>query len=101
MAYHVEVTEPALHDLRAIYEFVSADKTQHTEDWFIGLREAVFSLERLPHRGTLIESRPSIRRLLYGNKPHVYQILYTVNRRLSRVTILHIRHSARNVLTSD
>ena len=50
MAYHVEVTEPALHDLRAIYEFVSADKTQHTEDWFIGLREAVFSLENLPER---------------------------------------------------
>jgi len=40
MEYHVDVTEPALRDLRAIYEFVHADETQNAEDWFVGLREA-------------------------------------------------------------
>ncbi len=98
MEYHVDVTQPALEDLRTIYEFVHADETQNAEDWFIGLREAIFSLERLPSRGHLLEDGSRLRKILYGNKPHVYQIIYRINVRAKSVSVIHIRHGARNVM---
>jgi mRNA-degrading endonuclease RelE of RelBE toxin-antitoxin system len=31
----------------------------------------------------------------YGNKPHVYRVIYRVLEREKRVNVLHIRHGAR------
>lgn len=30
--------------------------------------------------------------LLYGNKPHIYQILYRINEASKTVSVSHIRH---------
>ncbi len=36
-----------------------------------------------------------LRQLLYGNKPHIYRVIFHVSADTETVTILHIRHAAR------
>jgi len=36
--------------------------------------------------------------LLYGNKPHIYRVIYSVEDARKNVTILTIRHGARKAL---
>ena len=36
-----------------------------------------------------------MRHLLYGNKPHVYRVIYEIDERQSTVWVLTIRHGAR------
>jgi mRNA-degrading endonuclease RelE of RelBE toxin-antitoxin system len=59
------------------------------------LEETILSLDRLPDRGVRPPEDASLRQLLYGNKPHVYRILYKVDPADQRVLVLHIRHGAR------
>jgi toxin ParE1/3/4 len=35
-----------------------------------------------------------LRHLLYGNKPHVYRVIYRIKPQLKEVEVLHIRHGA-------
>ena len=35
------------------------------------------------------------RRLLYGNKPHIYRVIYRVLEKQKQAEVLHIRHGAR------
>ncbi len=55
----------------------------------------ILSLEQTPNRcPTTFESR-NLRHLLYGNKPHVYRVIYRVLEDQKQVHVLHIRHGAR------
>jgi toxin ParE1/3/4 len=38
-----------------------------------------------------------VRQLLYGHKPHVYRILYTIEG--DTVSIVHVRHGRRQPIT--
>jgi mRNA-degrading endonuclease RelE of RelBE toxin-antitoxin system len=43
-----------------------------------------------------------LRNLLYGNKPHVYRVIYEIDEARQAVLVLTIRHSARRkVKASD
>jgi plasmid stabilization system protein ParE len=70
MVYSVNLTARAVRNIRAIYKFINADNSAPAARWFDGLEEAIFSLERLPHRGPLIPEDRTRRHVLYGNKPH-------------------------------
>ena len=65
--------------------------------WFQGLRDAITSLSQSPLRCAFApenEALPfDVRQLLYGNKPHLYRILFTIEDKT--VTVLHIRHGRR------
>jgi len=96
MEYQVQLTGPALQDLRDIYQYIRVEDSSAAEDWYIGLRATIFSLAQLPLRGSLLEEEDdTLRRILYGNKPHVYRILYKIDLKHRLVTVLHIRHGAR------
>jgi len=96
MEYQVQLTGPALQDLRDIYQYIRVEDSSAAEDWYIGLRETIFTLAQLPLRGSLLEEEDdTLRKILYGNKPHVYRILYKVDAKHRLVTVLHIRHGAR------
>jgi toxin ParE1/3/4 len=96
IAYRVELAERAILDLESIYSEIDAENSPPARRWYNGLEELVLSLDRLPDRGTRTEEDRKLRQLLYGNKPHIYRIIYSINRSAKQVTVIHIRHGARD-----
>jgi toxin ParE1/3/4 len=98
MAYLVRMTDRALRDMEAIYEFVEADQSEKAFAWFRELAETIYSLERFPERGTPVPERWKLRQLLFGERPNTYRVIFTVDKRKRMVTVLHMRHGARKAL---
>lgn len=95
MTYRVELTARAGRNLRRIYRDISAEHSAQAHAWFNGLEAAILSLDEHPARGAAISEGSNLRHLLYGNKPHIYRIIYAVDEGRHIVTVLHIRHGAR------
>ena len=95
MEYLVELTARAERDLGAIYEYIHAESSEHAFEWFNGLEAAILSLASQPERGMRTPENPALRQLLYGNKRHVYRVIYRIGRRAGGVWVLQIRHGAR------
>jgi plasmid stabilization system protein ParE len=85
--------------MEAIFEFIQAETSSKAFDWFNELAGTVYSLEQFPERGTYVPENKKLRQLVFGRKPDTYRIIYSVDKRLGAVSILHIRHSARATLT--
>ena len=64
--------------------------------WFDGLEKAVLSLDENPARGAPIPEGGDLRHLLYGQRRHLYRIIYAIDEGNRIVTVLHIRHGARD-----
>jgi toxin ParE1/3/4 len=106
MTYHVEFAARAARDLEALYVEKNAAESEAASRWYNGLEEAVYALADYPNRCPVApESRKvkrKLRHLLYGEKPHIYRVIYEVDARRQMVWVLHIRHGARQRLkTSD
>ncbi len=101
MPYLVRLTDRALRDMEAIYEFIEADASERAFAWFNDLAEAIYSLERFPERGAVIRESKKLRHLLFGKKPSTYRIIYAADKRNRLVSILHIRHSARAAISAE
>jgi plasmid stabilization system protein ParE len=98
MAYRVDISAEAERDAEAILEWLIAEHAGETGlRWFLALNDAMQSLAALPKRCPLAPESShfpfEVRQLLYGRKPHVYRILFTVED--ETVSILHIRHGRR------
>lgn len=101
MTFRVEVTPEAEHDADSIIEWLLA---HHAGDagirWVKALEEAIDSLSKFPRRCPLAAETAAfpveIRHLLYGHKPHVYRILFTIEG--ESVYVLHVRHGRREQL---
>src|SRR5712691_1394560 len=100
MKYLVRLTGRSLRDMEAIYIYVEADASQHAFAWFNRLAKAIYSLERFPSRGLVIPENKKLRHLLFGKKPHIYRIIYAVDKRRHIVNVLHIRHGVRAALSA-
>ena len=98
MAFRVSISAKAKRDLNRILDWLL---TQGAGDagvqWWRGSQRAISSLENTPRRCALAPesdvSRAEVRHLLYGTKPHVYRILFTIKDEV--VSIIHIRHGQR------
>jgi toxin ParE1/3/4 len=95
MEYHVRLTDRALRDMQAIYERIQAESSGQANSWFNGLADAIYSLAHHPSRGATTPETKKLRHLLYGRKPHIYRIIYAIDRRGHSVDVVHIRHGAR------
>ena len=95
MAYLVNLTARAERDLAYLYISINAEQSDAALEWYRGMKEAILSLEASPNRCAVTPENPHLRHLLYGNKPHVYRVIYRVVAKGKRVEILHIRHGAR------
>ncbi len=100
MKYLVRLTSRALRDMEAIYNYVEGDASQHAFAWFNRLAKAIYSLERFPSRGLVIAENKKLRHLLFGKKPHIYRIIYAIDKRIRVVNVLHIRHGVRAALSA-
>jgi plasmid stabilization system protein ParE len=102
MAFRVKSTENARQNAREILGWL---RDQHAGDagfrWFQGLQKAIASLRDFPTRCAIApESKEfpfEVRQLVYGRKPHLYRILFTVE--ANTVWVLHIRHGRRDSRT--
>ncbi len=101
MAYLVRVTDRALRDMEAIYDFIEADESARAFAWFRELEETIYSLERFPERGARVPERGKLRELFFVEKPSTYRIIFAVDKRNRVVTVLHIRHGARAALPAE
>lgn len=101
MAYEVRLAKRAINDLRHIYKTIEAGTSQAADLWFRGLESAIFSLETHPARGAVAPEHPHLRHLLYGNKQHVYRILYSIDENKKKVYVAQIRHGARRPLKPE
>ena len=98
MASRVRTTATSKRDLDGILARLLSQEAGETGlRWFQGLREAVASLAHSPQRCALAPENAvlpfELRQLLYGRKPHVYRVLFTVDG--DTVSVLHIRHGRR------
>jgi toxin ParE1/3/4 len=101
MAYRVDLTERAARDLRRIYLTINAAETAQARAWFNGLEHAVLSLDENPARGAPIPENGNLRHLLYGRRRYRYRIFYAIDERDRIVTVLHVRHGARDAFMPD
>ena len=102
MAYLVSITSRAERDLAHLYREINADYSGAALKWYLGLKEAILSLEVQPNRCPVTHRRGKLRHLLYGHNPHTYRVIYRVLENQKQVEVLHIRHGARRKLkTSD
>lgn len=95
MAYLVNLTARAERDLAYLYIATNAEQSDAALHWYQGMKQAILSLEGSPNRCAVTPENPRLRHLLYGNKPHVYRVIYRVIEKRKRVEIIHIRHGAR------
>jgi plasmid stabilization system protein ParE len=98
MAFRVRTTAKAKRDLDDILTWLLSQEAGETGlRWFRGLRETVATLADSPKRCALAPENGvfpfEVRHLLYGRKPHVYRIVFTVEG--NTVSVLHIRHGRR------
>jgi plasmid stabilization system protein ParE len=96
MEYRVELTRRAARDLDHIYQSIDAEQSEPAFAWFNGLEAAVSSLHDNPGRGAVTVENQKLRQLIYGNKPYIYRIIYRIDQRGRKVTVLHIRYGARD-----
>ncbi|HEY3974481.1 MAG TPA: type II toxin-antitoxin system RelE/ParE family toxin [Candidatus Sulfotelmatobacter sp.] len=95
MAYLVRIAARAERDLVGIYEYIRAGESSAALRWYEGLRQAILTLAEHPNRCPVTPESKQFRHLLYGNKPHVYRVIYRILEKPKRVAIVHIRHGAR------
>jgi plasmid stabilization system protein ParE len=101
MTFHVETTPSAEEDADAILGWLLSEGAGETGvRWFTALHDAIASLAKMPTRCPLAPENVvfpfEVRQLLYGRKPHVYRILFTIEDKT--VYVLHIRHGRRQAL---
>jgi plasmid stabilization system protein ParE len=105
MTYLVEFAARASRDLEILYKEKNAAESHAAARWYNGLEEAVSALASFPLRCPVTpearKAKRKLRNLLYGNKPHVYRVIYEVDERRQAVWVLHIRHGARRKIKSS
>ena len=98
MTYLVNLTARAERDLALLFEAIHAEDSETAMIWYRGLKKAILSLEKLPNRCPPAHENARFRNLLYGNKPHVYRVIFRVVEKDRRVEVLHVRHGGRRSL---
>jgi toxin ParE1/3/4 len=98
MTFRVEITEEAERDAHGILDWLISEQAGLSGlQWFQGLENAIASLATFPERLPLAPENAmfpfEVRHLLYGRKPHVYRVLFTIEG--DTVSVLHIRHGRR------
>jgi toxin ParE1/3/4 len=101
MAYRVELTDRAAQDLRHLYRIINAEHSAQARIWFNRLEQAILSLDEYPTRCPVIPEDPNLRHLLYGRRREVYRVIFAIHDTAGCVSVLHIRHSARDKYQPD
>lgn len=101
MTYAVLVQRLALQDLESAYQRAARNAPATADRWLERFRRALRTLQHNPQRCPLArEDRKvdlEIREFLFGRRPHVFRVLFTIDG--DTVRILRIRRAQRRPLT--
>jgi toxin ParE1/3/4 len=89
----------AKRDLARIYDRIDAGSSEAAHRWFVGLWDWIGRLSENPNRCPSTPEDLQLRHLLYGNKPHIYRVIYQVLEKRREVKVLLIRHGAQREFT--
>jgi len=98
MTYRIVVTARARADAIAAFRWMAERSPDAATRWYAGLQKAIAKLSQLPDRNPVAEEDSEqagiiLRQALYGRRPNVYRILYSVEG--DTIALHHVRHSAR------
>lgn len=97
MVYRVRLMPRAVEDIDQIYDHVTQAAPLRGSEWYERLIGALYSLNQSPERCLIAKplSKPgkTIRKLLFGKRPHTYRIYFDIVE--DTVRVLHVRHGAR------
>jgi plasmid stabilization system protein ParE len=94
MVFEIVYSLEAEQDLDVILTWLLEEGAGETGlRWFQRLQDGIGALSELPHRCPLARENASVpfemRQLVYGRKPHVYRVLFTIEG--NKVYIVHVR----------
>lgn len=104
--FKVEIGPAALSDIEQICLWLQGQPatSASADAWFIGISEAILSLETMPRRYPLAPEAKTMKReihqRLYGKGALCYRLLFVVYGDQA-VHVLRIRHAARPAFESD
>src|SRR5262245_7386530 len=101
MVYLVRLADRALADLEHIYDAIEAESSEAAWRWFNGLVRTIYSLAENSLRGHVTRETKSHRQLIYGKGRNLYRVIYQVDVKNGAVSVVHIRHGARQDFDSD
>jgi len=98
MTFRVEVTTEAERDLAEIQDWLLSQRAGEAGlRWLAALEDAIASLAEFPARCAYAPENKvfpvELRHLLYGHRPDVYRIIFTIDQKT--VYVLHVRHGRR------
>ena len=103
MKFQVIITPSAKADIFEINTWLLENYRDFAESWLWGISLAVSSLSKFPERcPTSPESKAFdivVRQLLYGKKPHIYRILFSIQ--AEKVYILRVRSTKQQSLLDE
>jgi plasmid stabilization system protein ParE len=76
----------AQRDLSAIYDWIDAGSSDAALTGYRGLKDGIRTLRTGPNRCPVSPEDRELWHLLYGNKPHVYRVIYRATESRSRST---------------
>lgn len=96
--YNIVITEPAERDLQGIAEYIANELLEPTtaRKLVTKIAEAVFQLEQMPFRNSLVRDERLARQGIRGLLVDSYIVFYTVSEKEKTVTIIRILYGKRN-----
>ncbi len=100
MQYQVIITPSAKADIFEINAWLLENYSEVAEKWLWGISQAVTSLSKFPERCPISPESEAfdivVRQLIYGKKPYIYRILFSV--RDEKIYILRVRSTKQQSL---
>lgn len=103
MQFQVIITPSAKADIFEINTWFLENYPDLSESWLWGISQSVISLSKSPERCPISSESEAfdviVRQLIYGNKPHTYRILFSIQG--EKVFILRVRSTKQQSLLDD
>lgn len=101
MAFSVELTHAAQRDIEETIDYIALDSSVRAKKWHDALRDLLNSLKEMPTRHAIIQESESLNRALRSVRHHSHRVIYEVNEKHERVTVVRIYHASRKPLEAQ
>lgn len=104
MKFQVIITPSAKADIFEINAWLLENSPDSAESWLWGISQAITSLSDFPERCVISPESEAfsdviVRQLLYGKKPNIYRILFSIQE--EKVYILRVRSTKQQRLLDE
>ncbi len=103
MPHTINIFHRAMADIRTTVAWRGQRSLSSAARWHTGVLKTIRSLanspDRCPQADEATDLGVDLRQLLYGRRPHVYRVLFTIDGQT--VNILRVRHAALDRLSPE